>query len=308
MDISQKRLRTVHAIVRCGSLKAAAAAVGISPSTVSLHISELEATLKVRLFHRTTRGLKLTEAGQFLVERTRAPMEELRSVANDLLQQSRLQGGRVCFACLPTLSALVMPAAMVAFQKRYPDVIIRLIDQPTTGAEQAVLNGTADFGLVNRPAYPGALNYKNLLRDRLVAIVPADSKLAQKEHVTLEELAVLDLVCMRENTSSHQAISDAFRRRNLPFRPVHSFARPGTVLGIVGAGIGVGLLPETAMAGLKSAEHKIVTIRPTIARDLGVIQRAGEPLSRQANELLIFVKRALAAASRPYMQLSGFRD
>jgi DNA-binding transcriptional LysR family regulator len=273
-----------------------------------LHISELEATLKVRLFHRTTRGLKLTEAGQFLVERTRAPMEELRSVANDLLQQSRLQGGRVCFACLPTLSALVMPAAMVAFQKRYPDVIIRLIDQPTTGAEQAVLNGTADFGLVNRPAYPGALNYKNLLRDRLVAIVPADSKLAQKEHVTLEELAVLDLVCMRENTSSYQAISDAFRRRNLPFRPVHSFARPGTVLGIVGAGIGVGLLPETAMAGLKSAEHKIVTIRPTIARDLGVIQRAGEPLSRQANELLIFVKRALAAASRPYMQLSGFQD
>jgi DNA-binding transcriptional LysR family regulator len=302
MDISLKHLRTLHTIVHRGSLKAAASELRLSPSTISLHIAVLEAALKIRLFHRTTRGLKLTDAGRLLADRTRLPLEELRSVASDLQKQSQLQGGRVSFACLPTLSALVIPEAIAAFRKRYPDVSVRLIDQPASNAEQAVLNGIADFGLINRPASSGALNYKSLLRDRLVAIVPAGSGLAQTGEVTLEEIANLDLVCMHETTSIHHTIADAFRRRNLAFSPVHSFARPGTVLGIVGAGIGVGLLPETAVIGLKSSEYRIVNIRPTVARDLGVIQRPGEPLSRQANAFLIFVKRALAEASGPYIQ------
>ena len=172
MSLELRRIRSFRAVAEHGGFRAAAEALGISQPTLSAHIAELEAELRVPLVARTTRQVRLTPMGErFLVHAKRA-LDELEHAALELRDQAALERGRVLLACTPTMVAHAVPTAIAAFRDRYPGIAVEVVDDNSGNVERRVLEGAADLGIGPKPDRPGGLSYQSLTSDRFVAVFP----------------------------------------------------------------------------------------------------------------------------------------
>ncbi len=119
-------LRVFEKVVEEGGLSAAGRVLGMSPSTVSRWIRELERDLNVQLMHRTTRALSLTEAGAIYHERTREVLESLEAARAAATEQRTNPAGVVRLAAPTNITRTHVVPALAAFQRAYPQIRIVL--------------------------------------------------------------------------------------------------------------------------------------------------------------------------------------
>ena len=140
-------MRIFTRVVEAGSFSAAGRHIGLAPSSVSRQIGELEATLGVRLLHRSTRKLSLTEAGETYYERSR---DIVRAVdeANLAVTEKRAGPSGILRVTVPaSVARLHVTPAVAAFQARYPAVKVvmsvtdRMVDIVGEGLDVAIRIG-----------------------------------------------------------------------------------------------------------------------------------------------------------------------
>lgn len=120
-------IQTFREVARRNSFSAAARALDMSPANVSKYVAQLEARFGVRLFHRTTRKVSLTDAGQLLYERTGPVLELVRMTASELQERATRPSGRLTVAAPHGLAHAGLPALLGQYLTRYPDVSLNLI-------------------------------------------------------------------------------------------------------------------------------------------------------------------------------------
>ncbi len=155
-----------------GSFRAAAR-ISTRANRPSHRIRKLEANLGQRLFSRTTRQVRLTEAGHAFLARVRGPAASLAEAFAALRAASAAVGGSIALACLPTLAMRHIPAVLADFACLYPQVAVRVL---TSAGEIAdcVRRGEAELGVgIVSAAGPGARD-RPLLTEPFVLACPAD--------------------------------------------------------------------------------------------------------------------------------------
>jgi DNA-binding transcriptional LysR family regulator len=183
-----EKLKTFLRAVDTGSFTKAAEELGYTPSGVTHMMNALEEDLGVVLLHRTRSGVSLTPAGEDLIE----PIRELAAAA-DRMEQSvaELQGitvGHVLFASGGSFARYLVPDVVRRFKERYPQISLELTeDTGGTSLRQAVVDGRVSMAFLTRASTeePGI----PLCTDDILAVVPEGHPLAEKDSVTLEELA-----------------------------------------------------------------------------------------------------------------------
>ncbi len=120
-------IRSFIAVVEHGSLTRAAEALGLSQPTLSRQINELEQNTGNALFERAARGLKLTEAGERLVEPARFMMSAARSLGMAIVKQDQTLQGTVRITASEMVSAYILPKILVKLAKRHPEIQIELV-------------------------------------------------------------------------------------------------------------------------------------------------------------------------------------
>lgn len=229
----------------------AAARLHIAQPALSQQLKQLEQQLGVRLLDRSTRRAELTEAGRLLSERARQALAVIDRTTADLALVSAGRVGRVRLGFVGTATYELLPSVARRMRKELPGLELELRGE-LLGPDllDRVVRDELDVAVL-RPSgpAPAGLEVEELRREPLVVVLPRDHRYAACEHVRLSDLAGDPLVAHPSGRKStmQPLVLDACRAAG--FEPeVIEVGETGTLVAVVAAGLGVGLVPEAVRA------------------------------------------------------------
>jgi DNA-binding transcriptional LysR family regulator len=298
------QLQAFLAVAETNSFRRASEKLNITQSAVSTRITELEKHLGVRLLHRTTRSVLLTQAGDRFVAVASRALSDIENVAAGLHGESTLQSGHVIVACVCSVGETFLPHLMREFQSQYPGLKVELQDGIGDFTMEQVLSGRADFGIFTPPMRSSELIFEPLMEDELYLVTRPDHELAGRREVTLEEAARYTLVGPREGTVLRRTIDEAFIRSNLTFIPSQEAFNMQTTLQLIDAGFGIAFVPEILGARADPLGLRRIPLKGrSIVRALGILTVRGRSLSPAA----VAFKEMLTERLGNLMSLPGVR-
>lgn len=280
MKINFKLLSTFLAVAENASFRKAAEQANLSLPAVSMQVKQLEERLGVALFQRTTRKVELTREGEELLISTRKAMAELDGALARIQQAADVQHGHLSLACVPTVAGTRLPALLVEFAHRYPAISVRVRELTQPDLLEAVRRREVDFGIGPQPDKPGELDFQPLFVDDFVAVLPAAHPAAEKAGISLRELARMPLLTLGAS-QFHQQLLQTLKEENLAPELNYEFTHVSTLVAMVEAGLGVGLMPGVAVPR-RSAVKAVRIVRPAMTRTIAVITIRGHTLSPSA--------------------------
>ena len=300
--IDVHRLAVLREVARAGSFARAAAALHHTPSAVSQQIAALERGAGMMLVERSTRGVSLTDAGRVLLATADAVHAELQLAAEQLRALKADGPQALTVVTFPSAGEPLLTPALTAMTAMagHP-VEVTVIEAEPDEALGSVRDGRADLALVYHfhtpqpprawPAAAGPGSYTALVADPLRLLVPAGHPLADKPAVSLAEFAGERWIHGWGDTGN---VTDMLAALS-GFRP-HVACRSSDyrfMSALVGAGVGVALVPGLALTGSPQVRDLQITPQPT--RYIGAyLPRRHQP--NPAAERLLAALRARALA------------
>lgn len=286
-------LRLFLATVEAGSLTEGARRFGISLAAASKRIAELEARVGTPLLARSKRGVLPTPAGQTLQRHAIELVARLEQLALSMADFHRGIEGHLRLWANASAFARFLPTTLAAYAAAHPAIRIDLEDVFSEEAAEAVAGGTAELAVIGENTPAGGLQTLVCDVDELVLVVPAAHPLARQAAVPFVQTLEHDFVAFGRTTSLTRQMSVAAEAagRSLAIRvQIRSF---DAMCRMVGAGLGVGILPRAA--ALPHAEAlglRIVRLEGAWARRrLLLAMRERAALSAPARAFVEFVER-----------------
>lgn len=272
-------LRLVAAIADSGSLTRAAERVHLAASSASHRLTQLEAALGVALFERHARGLTPTAAGESLLRHARQVFAQLEQMHADLAPYAEGVRGHVTLWANTHATHSFIPDDLADFLRRHPQVSVTLAEHTSPEIVVAVARGEVEIGVFAGRADDADVETIPYRADRLVLITPAAHPLATRASARLVDVLDYPFVMLHAGSAIHtftmNAAASLGRHVNVRIQ-VRSFE---AVCRMVGAGVGIGLVPRSAVpdAGLREPPTVIDLNESWAQRDLQVCvrQRAG---------------------------------
>jgi DNA-binding transcriptional LysR family regulator len=293
VDLTQ--LMYFQAAARHEHFTRAAEAVNVAQPALSRQIHSLELELGVQLFDRVGRGVKLSAAGRGILPRVERVLAEIGGIRADVRMLSSLEGGTVALGFLHSIGAHLLPGILAAFRAQHPHIGFTLHEGPRSELEERVRRGELDLAITSPLPEPDKdLIGVQLLRDDLVVALPPHHRLARRDEVQLSQLEEEDFIFLGASFGELRTIT---RRacEAAGFVPRVTFEAEGlaTMRGLVGAGLGVALLPQLA-SRVHDEGAPAPVFRPLVGapahRIIGVIrhaERAPAPAAAAFADLLI---------------------
>ena len=259
-----KHLESFLAVAEEGNFTRAALRMHITQPPVTLRVRELEAMLKVSLFDRTTRRVRLTPAGRVLLEKLQGTMQSLHAAleASKLAEQGIVGTLRVGYTGIASNS--VLPQLLSLFGLHYPKIALDFLGPCTTGELLlALLNQEVDVALCFMPVEDKRLESRRLRPTELMLALPNRHPLARKKEILVSDLVEEPFVTYPASGGFHlRAAVDAECAR-AGFRPrvVKEARWTQTLVCLVAGGMGISIVPgEPRTRGMVEG----VTFRPFI--------------------------------------------
>lgn len=292
MDIRQ--LQYVLQIVRSQSFTKAADALHITQPTISKAVRTLEEELGVRLFVRTGRSIALTDAGKVIYEGAVKMVGQLEEMESGLSELAGLRKGRISIGLPPMVGAYFFPAVIGKFRERYPGIAISIVEDGSKRIEAAVAGGDLDMGVVLLSGADDLFRYDPVVEEQLQIILPSGHRFAGQESIKLSQLADEPFILFREDFTLHDKMLEACRAAGFQPRIFCESSQWDFISGMVAAGLGIAMLPETICRELDPAEISVVRLEePCISWRLVMIWRKDGYLSFAAREWLQFAREQL---------------
>ena len=238
------------------SFTLAARRLHVVQSAVSAAIAALERDLKVTLFERSAQRVVLTEAGTALLPEALAVMDAVQGARDVVDELGAGLRGSVRVGLLPGLGLVDLPAAAGEFRRRHQNVELQLRVEPegSAGVIVGLRNGDIDVGFLGIApgSAPSELTTWELLRVPQVLAVPAGHRLARRRSVTVADLAGEAFVDFPPGFGTRTLIDQKFEATGIQRRVVVEALGIENGVQFVTHGVGLGILPEYAVAGIDS--------------------------------------------------------
>ncbi|WP_046212704.1 cidABC operon transcriptional activator CidR [Paenibacillus wulumuqiensis] len=292
MDI--RHLQYFIEVARLGSFTRAAEALFITQPTISKTIRSLEEELGAPLFNRVGRSVELTDAGKVIEQQAQNIVKSFHSLSSQLDDLRNLKSGHLRIGLPPMIGSRFFPQIIGRFHQMYPNVTIQLFEDGGKKVESDVVNGSLDIGVTVLPVTENILEYFSFTEEKLNLIVPNNHRLAGATEVQMSELAEDFFVIFREDFTLHGRIIEACIRVGFQPRIIYESSQWDLISEMVGAGLGVALLPETICNQINPRNiHIISNVQPVIPWHLGVIWHRERYLSFAAREWLRFTREMM---------------
>lgn len=268
-----RQLVLFSAAVRSGSFATAAQELFVTPTAVSVAVSELEKALGAQLVtRRRARGIVPTPAGSHLLERSAGLLREAIEIQRALSSGHGELSGPVALGCYSTLSATVLPSLIHGFTGLHPAIDLDIVDGTMDTLLGALLQGDLDLVITYRINLPPGLEEVVLYETEVHVLLPADHPLAEHATIALDDLADEPLIMLDLPPSGRHTL-DMLQQAGL--NPAVAFRTPNfeLVRSLVARGLGFSLLVqkpriETSYEGLPVVARRI---HPQFSRESAVI-------------------------------------
>ena len=280
-------LKTFCDLVETGSFNKAAQLNRISQSAVSQQLKALEKRYGRPLLERSQRsGVALTEAGKLFYTECKELLERFRALEERLREQAETIAGTVRVATVYSIGLHELPPYIKQFMKTHPQVKVHIEYSRTDKVCEACLNNTIDFGIVALPLRRPNIAVLPLRQDKLVAVCAPEHRLARRRKVSLTQLTGEDFVAFERDIPTRKTIDGIFKTHKVAVNVVMEFDNIETIKRSVEVGIGISILPETAVVNevRNGLLAKLEFSEGTFTRAVGIIHRRGRVFSVAARE------------------------
>lgn len=226
----------------------AAARLHIAQPALSRQIQQLEEEIGTPLLRRTQRRVELLPAGQLFLGRSNLVLEEVARAVLDARRTGAGELGRLSVGFIHSSTYGLLPSIIERFRHLYPDIELELHEMPISEQHVALTRGVIDVGLLRPQPAPAEVEVQPVLEDPFLVAVPHTHKLAARTSVRLEELQGEPMVMFPHRGSPlfHSRIMAMCEGAGFTPRVVQEATQIHTVAGLVGAGIGLAIIPGTA--------------------------------------------------------------
>lgn len=275
-------LKTLVAVAEHGTFTAAANAVGLSPSAVSMQIRTLEIYLAAELFDRSHRPLVLNERGMALM-----PMAHRIINLHDSLRDAAAApgdfAGRLRLGVIPTALSSFVPAVLSSLNRRYPQIEVDIVTGMNTPLFKLMKNEELDAGIIGEPPrLPSGLFWRPFTREEICVIAPPGTTYASAG----ELLASQPYVKLVRGALQLRMIEEQLARLNVAPRTIMQLDSIEAVTLMVHHGLGISIVPQRKVDRLLTLPvERIPFGDPPLFRTLGLIHIQGSPKSHLADAL-----------------------
>jgi DNA-binding transcriptional LysR family regulator len=297
INLNLSQISTFVAVAEAGSFRSAADQLCISPPAVSARIQQLEQTLGVRLFNRTTRSVSLTAEGKRLLGTSTQALSELTRMTSQLKNEAALATGRVHLATMVSISSTILPGLLHEFASQHPGLIVDFIDVGSETAKKSVLDSHSDLALTSMTLACRGLVFEPLYREECLPVVHRDHPLSARRSVELRQLARYTLIGPPKGSEFHHILSSAFAAEGFRFEPQREVVATATIAALVDEGHGIAFLTKPYLQRLNMVNSKMLRLKPhAIWRDIGIVAAENRALSPAAKAFRAFLVRRLGDA------------
>lgn len=288
--LTLKHLRYFEALARWGHFGRAAESLALSQPALSMQMKELEEILGAPLIERGARKITLTSLGEAFALRAR---EVLQSV-DELAQLARASDGpltgRLRLGVIPTIAPYLLPSLIKRLAQTHPQLDLHPREAVTQKLIDDLTEGRMDAAIVALPISENALHEEPLFQENFVLVRPITDAL--KPVPRPESLSEMRLLLLEEgHCFRDQALAFCSRSSTMP-RDLMEGSSLSTLVQMVGAGIGITLIPEMALP-LETRNAAVCTAelpQPRPSRTIGMVWRKTSPLTAQMRQLARLVR------------------
>ena len=292
IGITIRHLRYFEALAQQGHFGRAADVCAISQTALSLQMKELEALLGAPLIERGARQIRLTALGEDFALRVRDILRAVDELGDLARASSGPLVGRLRLGVIPTIAPYFLPHVMQGLMARYPGLDLRPREAITQRLIEDLIAGRLDMAIVALPISEPSLVEERLFDEEFVlvrALADADRPVPSPDTLRAMRLLLLEEGhCFRD-----QALSYCNTAASLP-RDLMEGSSLTTLVQMVGAGIGVTLIPEMALT-IETRSAPVSTARlaaPRPSRTIGMIWRKSNPLASQFGQITDSIRQA----------------
>lgn len=293
-----------YEVARHGGFTAAARALMISQSALSIQIRNFEESLGGALFDRTRGGVELTDTGQMAYQVAERVFQDIEQLLDDVRESERHFTGEVSVGTVNSIGIYVLPQVLGAFRAAFPDVEVRIDFKDVEGVIDQVVAGRVDFAIIPWHRKYGDLLGIPLQPVKMFLVAHPDHPLAKETRVPPRELGNYPFVGYQQGLHTRTMTDSLFKRIGVEVRYAIESANAATIKHMAMAGMGLAVVPEFAVAGeLRRGQLVRIDVpMMTMSQELTVYLRRNRTLSAARAQFLEFLQeyfRRPASSRRP---------
>ena len=279
--------RIFNAIVREQSFSGAAKALAPSPSAVSHTIAKMEDDFGFRLFVRNKKSAVLTDSGRQVA----GYISEMLA-ASDMLEKrvSQINGstvGELNFGVIDSVAVSWLEKILTAYKEKSPDITVNVRENGYGSIIGGVIEHDLDLAIVSHSSIRSLttpLQFIPLHKDRIVCVVPDTFRPKSAGHISLEELAEMQLIF--QPNGDEIDIQEYFDNNGLSVDPENQAITNTSLISMVKCGLGAGIMCELSLACCDLTGLSVYPLVPFGARTLGIVSRDKRFLTPAARGLI----------------------
>ena len=304
MSFTLRQVRYFVAVAENGKVSTAAATVGISPSSVTTAIQELEDLLGVQLFERHRRGLKLTYEGNRFLQHSHNILAAVSAARYALNQRQTDFSGSLTIGVTITVAGYFLAPLLARFKKSFPNIDVRILELSRTAVERKLLDGGLDIALIltSNIRNMTGIAHETLVRSNRRLWVAPNHPLLDLEGVSLADLSALPYIQLMidEARTTHLSFwKQAGMKPNIVFETESVEA----MRSLVATGEGVTILSDMVYRpwSLEGDRIELITLTDDIpTMNVGLAWRRDLALGENALALLQYCRMEYVSGRRSF--------
>jgi DNA-binding transcriptional LysR family regulator len=276
--VELRHLRYFIAVAEELNFSRAAQRMHMAQPPLSAAIRQLERDLDVDLFARTTREVRLTDAGHAFLQGARRTLADAERAAEDAKRAAAGELGHLRIAYSWSTRFQTLPALGRAFRAGHPDVELLAQEMWNARMPPAFANGSIDIALSLCPEIAAELELAPIRRERFVALLPAAHPLTREDAIPLSALADEQFIVFPREIAPrlHDAFLSIFRRAGFEPRVRNESFHTGWDLGVLAEIPAVAMAPQTVAGGLPDGIVAVAISEPTDALETCLVWRSDD--------------------------------
>jgi LysR family hydrogen peroxide-inducible transcriptional activator len=297
MEVHQ--LKYLVAVADEGGFTKAAERLLVAQPSLSQQIKKLEKEVGQPLFDRLPRGVTLTEAGHRLLEHARRVLRELTDARQRVREVGDRVTGSVTVGAIPTIAPFLLPRAVRAFRRRWPEVKLSLAEDVTSRLLEAVGRGELDLAMVSTAPDAGTVHVERIGSEPLYLLVPAGHPLARRKQVRWSDLADEPFLVLHDMHCLTGQVLQSCQPHGVKLAVAARGAQLATLAAMVSAGLGVTMVPAVFRAADQARDRVCVAFdEPVPRRDLCLAWSVLRYRTNAARAFGEIVRAAVTASAR----------